>query len=189
LVKNITNDHLVYYLPGYGGSLSTGLGAGLMQRGLTITGRETRDEFRTLPFSTQVQTIVEDLQAQFWHPDAQVICNSFGAYLFLHAQSQMPPYVGRVLVLSPILGEFNNVETSTGFSPPQPTKLFELAQSGQFHPPASCEIHVGSDDWQSRPEAVREFGRLTGVPVHVVDRRGHDLGADYVGIVLDAWLS
>lgn len=32
----------VYYLPGAGGQLSTGLGQGLMDRGFDVTGRETR---------------------------------------------------------------------------------------------------------------------------------------------------
>lgn len=31
---------LVYYLPGHGGSLHTGLGEGLLSRGHEITGRE-----------------------------------------------------------------------------------------------------------------------------------------------------
>lgn len=178
----------MYYLPGNGGSLNSGLGAGLLSRGLHVTGRETRGDFRALPFSTQVQTIVEDLQNQFWHQEACVVCNSFGAYLFLHAQSLMPSFIGKVLLLAPIVGEFSNVETGTSFSPPQPTKLFELAKSGQFFPPTRCEIHVGSEDWQSMPDAVQEFGRLTGMPVHVAPGRGHDLGKDYVGPVLDTWL-
>jgi hypothetical protein len=35
-----------------------------------------------------------------------VVAVSFGAYLFLHAQTQLPAYPGQVLLLSPILGEF-----------------------------------------------------------------------------------
>lgn len=187
-MKPLNCPQTLYYLPGYGGSLNTGLGGGLLSRGLQVTGRETRGDFRALPFSTQVQTIAEDLQAQFWHADALVICNSFGAYLFLHAQSLMLPFIGKVLLLSPIVGEFRNEETRTGFSPPQPTKLFELAHASKFFTPSNCQIHVGSEDWQSRPDVVQEFGRLTGVPVHVVPGQGHDLGKDYVGPLLDAWM-
>jgi hypothetical protein len=187
-LKQLSSPQTLYYPPGYGGSLNTGLGAGLLSRIFHVTGRETFSDFRALPFSTQVQTIAEDLQSQFWHADARVICNSFGAYLFLHAQSLMQQFIGKVLLLSPIVGEFRNEETRTGFSPPQPTKLFELAHAGKFSTPSNCEIHVGSDDWQSRSDAVQEFGRLTGVPVHVVQGRGHDLGKDYVGPLLDTWL-
>ena len=97
---------LIYYLPGHGGRLSTGLGEGLMNRGFDLTGRGTRGEFRALPFMEQVALVANDLRTEFWHTQARVVANSFGAYLFLHAQTLMPPYIGRVLLLSPIVGEF-----------------------------------------------------------------------------------
>ncbi len=178
----------VYYLPGAGGQLGTGLGQGLMDRGFNITGRETRGEFRSLAFDEQVKIILDDLRSHFWHEQARVVCNSFGAYLFLHAQTQMPAYVGRVLLLSPIVGEFSSEDTGATFSPPRPRRLRELAETGQFHAPSHCEIHVGAEDWQSIPADVQVFGRLTGIPVTVVPQRGHDLGKDYVGGLLDQWL-
>lgn len=179
----------IYYLPGYGGQLGTGLGQGLMDRGFDVTGRETRGEFRNLPFEEQVQTVMQDLQAHFWHEQAQVVCNSFGSYLFLHAHAQLPAFVGRVLLLSPIVGEFTNEQARTSFSPPRSERLKKLAQTGHFNTPVSCEIHVGEDDWQSIPANVQAFGQMTGIPVTVVPKGGHDLGKDYVGPVLDRWLA
>jgi hypothetical protein len=103
-----TIDHnTVYYLPGYGGQLATGLGQGLRDRGLNVAGRETRHHFRILRFDEQVQTIRQDLKDHFWHERARVVCNSFGAYLFLHAQAQMDAFIGRVLLLSPIVFDDN----------------------------------------------------------------------------------
>lgn len=178
----------VYYLPGYGGQLATGLGQGLLSRGFEVAGRETRGEFRDLPFQDQIETIVSDLQAHFWHRDTRVVCNSFGAYLFLHAQAQMQPFIGRVLLLAPIVGEFTNDLTRTSFSPPRPTKLRELAMSGAFNTPRRCEIHVGQEDWQSIPANVQAFGQALGIPVTVVPGGGHDLGKEYVSPLLDKWL-
>lgn len=178
----------VYYLPGAGGQLATGLGQALLDRSFDVTGRETRGAFRSLPFEEQVQCVVEDLQTHFWREQAKVICNSFGAYLFLHAQAQMPAFVGRVLLLSPIVGEFSSEETRTTFSPPRPQRLRVLAEAGQFNAPAQCEIHVGEEDWQSIPANVEAFGRLTGIPVTVVPQGGHNLGKEYVGPLLDRWL-
>lgn len=178
----------VYYLPGHGGQLATGLGQGLMARGFNVTGRETRDDFRALPFDEQVQTIMDDLKGHFWQAQAQVVCNSFGSYLFLHAQAQMPSFPGRVLLLSPIVGEFTSDHTRTTFSPPRPSRLKELAEAGQFNTPACCEIHVGEEDWQSIPVNVQAFGQLTGIPVTVVPQGRHNLGKDYVGPLLDRWL-
>lgn len=185
---SIIDHRTVYYLPGHGGQLATGLGQGLMDRGFHVAGRETRGDFRSLPFDDQVQVVMQDLQDHFWHEQGRVICNSFGSYLFLHAQAQMPAFVGRVLLLSPIVGEFTNEQTRTSFSPPRPQRLKGLAETGQFNAPTHCEIHVGEQDWQSIPANVQAFGRLTGIPVTVVPKGGHDLGKAYVGPLLDRWL-
>jgi hypothetical protein len=75
----------LYLLPGYGGRLHTGLGQALLERGYDLAGRETAGDFRHLKFLDQIATVAEDLQTHFWRPDAQVIANSFGAYLFLNA--------------------------------------------------------------------------------------------------------
>ena len=185
---SIIDHRTVYYLPGHGGQLATGLGQGLIDRGFHVTGRETRGDFRSLSFEEQIQVVIQDLQDHFWHEQARVICNSFGSYLFLHAQAQMPAFVGRVLLLSPIVGEFTNEQTRTSFSPPRPQRLKDLAEAGQFNAPAHCEIHVGAEDWQSIPANVQAFGRLTGIPVNVVPKGGHDLGKAYVSPLLDRWL-
>lgn len=179
------NDAFVYYLPGHGGSLQTGLGEGLLSRGYEVTGRETLGGFLELPFGDQVDTVAEDLVTNFWREDAQVICVSFGAYLFLHAQAQLPPFPGKVLLLSPILGEFKDDSTNRGFIPPRAGKLMKLAREGKYPPLIFAEIHVGSEDWQSQPEVVTEFGQLTGIPVFVLEGLGHDLGKDYVGPLID----
>lgn len=179
---------LIYYLPGAGGQLATGLGQALRDRGFNVTGRETRGEFRSLGFEDQLQIIQEDLRSHFWHEQARVICNSYGSYLFLHAQSNMTPFPGRVLMLSPIVGEFASDETRTTFSPPRPKRLKALADAGQFPAPVVSEIHVGSEDWQSIPANVQAFGRLTGISVTLVPDGGHNLPKAYVGGLLDRWL-
>ena len=171
---------VIYYLPGHGGSLGKGLGEGLLSRGHEVTGRETLGAFFDMPFSDQVDTVANDLKEHFWREDAQVICVSFGAYLFLHAQAQLTPYPGKVLLLSPILGEFKDDATSRGFIPPRAGKLIRLAREGSYPAPLRCEIHVGSEDWQSQPEVVTEFGKLTRIKVTVAQGRGHDLGKEYV---------
>jgi hypothetical protein len=113
----ISTPQTINYLPGYGGQLVTGLGRALMDRGFDVTGRETRGDFSSLSFDEQIDTVMLDLQDHFWNPKAQVVCNSFGAYLFLHAQTQMAPFPGRVLLLSPIVGEFANQQSRTTFPP------------------------------------------------------------------------
>jgi hypothetical protein len=175
---------LIYYLTGQGGRLTEGLGAALANCGLEVQGRELYGDFRRLPFDEQVPLIVEDLSKSHWTQQSQVIANSFGAYLFLHAQSALPPYPGKVLLLSPILGEFGDENTGTYFVPPRANKLKMLAELGSFPTPINCEIHVGSEDWQSNPDAVSTFGRLVGIPVNVVPGNGHMLDKTYVQQVI-----
>jgi hypothetical protein len=176
----------VYYLPGWGGLLSTGLGQALLECGYNVTGRETVGDFKSLGFSGQVETVASDLCEHFWREDAHVICNSFGGYLFLHAQALIgEPYIGNVILLAPIVGEFvqDDEARPMNFIPPQAERLLELAQAHKFPLPLKCEIHVGSEDWQSHPNAVA-FGELVGMKVHVVEGAGHMLPHAYVSELL-----
>ena len=184
----ITGQRTAYYLPGHGGQVSTGLGEGLASRGWAAVGRETIGDFRRLPFEQQVDAVAQDLTDHFWREDAHVVAVSFGAYLFLHAQAQLPPYVGNVLLLSPIVGQFSSDEMGLGFIPPRAGKLKDLAASNQYPAPLNCHIHVGSEDWQSNPSNVTAFAKKVGLQVTVVPNAGHQLGKQYVGSLLDQWL-
>ena len=179
----------VYYLTGMGGRLEAGLGQGLLNRGIEIAGRELVGEFRKLDFQQQVDLVVSDIKSNFWRQDARVIANSFGAYLFLHAQAQMEPYIGQVLLLSPIVGEFSNVDTRMNFIPPRADKLLQLSRANSFPIPKQCEVHVGSEDWQSNPANVTTFGSMLGIDVTVVPNAGHMLPKEYVGDLLDKWFN
>ena len=179
----------VYYLTGQGGQLHKGLGEALLARGLDVVGRELVGDFKKAAFSDQVSTVAHDFQVHHWSEDSRVIANSYGAYLFLHAQAEMPAYIGRVLLLSPIVGEFSSDDTPMYFIPPRAKKLFELATAGQYPAPTQCQIHVGSEDWQSNPTNVTKLGQLLNIPVHVVPNNGHMLDKSYVGALLDDWLS
>jgi len=52
--------------PGWVGRLSKGLGKALIDRGFDVTGRETRDNFKALSFTDQVETVKEDLLNHFY---------------------------------------------------------------------------------------------------------------------------
>jgi hypothetical protein len=167
------------------------LGQALLDRGFDVTGRETVGEFKTQGFQRQVEIVASDLKEYFWREDAKVIANSFGAYLFLHAQVLIgEPYIGRVVLLSPIVGEFANDDQvrPMNFIPPYAEKLLELANAGKFLVPLNCEIHVGSEDWQSCPN-VTAFAEMVGLKLNVVPRAGHMLPKEYVAKLLDQWVS
>ena len=181
-------NNTIYYLPGRGGEITTGLGQGLLDRAFSVTGRETRSAFLKLTFQQQLDAICRDLQGEFWHEGAKLVAVSYGCYLFLHAQLCMPAFPGRVLLLSPVLGSAFSDTAGIGFFPPRAGQLGQAASYGEFPHLVQAEIHVGSEDWQSNPDAVCAFGERASVPVAVVEGKGHMLGVDYVGPLLDRWI-
>ena len=178
----------VYYLPGRNGEISKGLGQGLLDRGFSVVGRETRGAFLKLSFQQQIEAIQSDLKNDFWHEDAKLVAVSYGCYLFLHAQLKMAAFPGRVLLLSPVLGGAFASKVRVGFFPPRANTLSEAVDADEFPQLQKAEIHVGSEDWQSNPEAVHAFGKAISIPVSIVEGKSHMLGVDYVGPVLDRWL-
>jgi hypothetical protein len=181
-------DKTIYLLPGRGGRLNQGLGEELLERDFDVFGRELHGEFQKLTFGKQIELVANDLKSRFWRKDARVIANSFGAYLFLHAQTLLPPYIGRVLLLSPIVGEASNEETMMFFVPPRANHLQELVRIGAYPTPERCEIHVGEDDWQSNPRNVSALATSLNIKVSVLPKTGHRLGQAYVSSLLDTWL-
>ena len=174
----------IYYLPGNGGRLNAGLGAELQRRGASLEGREQVGAFRDLTFEEKISLIAEDLKTNHWHQDALVIANSMGAYLFLHAQSMLPAFVGKVVLLSPIIGEAFDPATNRNYVPPRAGKLQRLVEQGEFNAPSNCEVHVGEDDWQANPAEVLKLASRVGFEVNIVPGSGHQLDRVYVGEVL-----
>ena len=178
----------IYYLPGMGGRLDAGLGEELLRRGFSVSGRETVGAFKKMRFGDQVDTIKQDLIERFWRPEARVIANSFGGYLFLHAQLGLEPFPGRVLLLSPVIGSAADDEKGMRFYPPRADVLREVAGQGGFPMLGRIEVHVGEEDWQAGPQSLVEFCDAVGIEAHLAPGRGHMLGPDYVGPLLDGWL-
>ena len=152
-----TSPSEIYYLPGMGGRLDAGLGEDLLRRGFALSGRETIGAFKKLRFGEQVDAVKQDLVERFWKPEARVIANSFGGYLFLHAQLGLRSFPGRVLLLSPVIGSTAQSETGMRFYPPRADVLKQTAQAGGFPKPHNIEVHVGEKDWQAGPQALVEF--------------------------------
>ncbi len=178
----------IYYLPGFGGRLSIGLGGGLQRRGYGVRGRELIGDFRNFSFQAQIDAISTDLKQAFWTPSSMVVANSFGVYLFLHAQSQLEPYVGRALLLSPIIGDFQSEELRRSFSPPRATKLMSDVRSKRFPCPLNIEIHAGGEDWQCPGESLKEISSALDASLYIVPTQGHKLDKRDVCTVLDRWL-
>ena len=179
--------HKVYYLTGMRGKLHVGLGEAIQSRGFEVLGRELAGDFGRAGFRNQVELIIHDLRSH-WFESIPIIANSFGAYLLLHALTELAPYPGKILILSPILGTIENEEKQMFLRPPQSTRIFEIAEKGMFPTPKELSIHVGENDWQSDPKKCLSLSELIGGQVMVVPEAGHSLPQAYVSGLLDAWL-
>jgi hypothetical protein len=178
----------IYYLTGRGGQLNTGLGEGLLDRGVSLAGREMSGDFMKLAFQAQLDLISRDLQDSFWHEKAKVIAVSYGAYLLLHVLADLARFPGHILLLSPVLGGFTDAKTMRDFSPPRSKRLMELSGNSDFPNPVKMEVHVGDQDWQSPSQMVIDFCNTVECEHTLVKGKGHELGKGYVGSVLDKWL-
>lgn len=177
----------IYYLTGRGGELNKGVGSTLLDMGYKLRGREMLGSFDLLAIQDQIDLITQDLQDGFWLKDSKVIAVSYGAYLLLHALVEREPYVGSVLLLSPVLGGVTDGDSMRYFSPPRSDKLMRLVEEGAYPKPNAIEIHVGDNDWQSPFQRAMQFAEAVGGNCNVVPDTGHQLGKDYVVPVLDRW--
>ena len=183
----------IYYVPGRGGRLNTGLGLELSARGYDLIGREIagpgpRDQsnpFASLSFQQQVDVIQHDLKTHAWAPEALVIGNSFGAYLIAHSILQLGNFPGKCLFLSPVLGTVK--ATGMLFKPPKSGVLKDAIETRSF-PSIILDIVVGSRDEHFLPEVAAKLDQLTKGNIKIIVDQGHRLSHSIVKAKLDKWL-
>lgn len=171
----------IYFLPGRGSSFNGRLGTELKARGWKLVGRVLEGEFLKLTFPEQIELISEDLQ----NCDSKVtplIAHSFGGYLALHAILANRGYIGRVLLISPIVSAI--VGNGRMFRPPQSKKIVHSLDAGTF-PKLDIRIVVGDLDWQSPIEICKQITESSGGSIHIAQGKGHQLGAEVVKHELD----
>lgn len=181
-------ERVIYLLPGRGRKLSEGLGAELCRRGYTLKGHSLESDFGRYSFDEQLAVIQSDLQNEFWHSSSKIIAVSFGAYLFLQAQADMAPYIGQVLLLSPIIGEVINLELGRYFIPPRAEKIKLMSRDGNYPIPKQIEVHIGEEDWQCPLKDMQKIANQWDISLSIVASQSHRLEESYVGNVLDRWL-
>jgi pimeloyl-ACP methyl ester carboxylesterase len=165
----------IYYLPGRGGRLIGGLGSFLSGFG-TVVGRELAGDFAKLSFGEQVELLRADLSGQ----DYFVVANSYGCYLLLNALFELPGYAGKILLLSPVLGDAENPETGMVYCPPRAQRFVESLRSGRLRLGAAMQVLVGSEDWQCNREGLGLLKGLDAVDVKEVEGEGHRIPASVV---------
>lgn len=186
-------EQSIYYLPGRGAYINSGLGLELSRRGFDILGREIAGRgprnpenlFASLPFSNQIDVIKHDLEKYAWLTEAIVIGNSFGAYLLAHSFLQLKEFPGRVLLISPVLGAV--YASGMLFRPPQSNSLSKGIAERVF-PDINLDILVGSDDEHFLPDVAKQLNEVVNGDLTIADNQGHRLEHATVSQYLDHWL-
>jgi alpha-beta hydrolase superfamily lysophospholipase len=180
----------IYFIPGRGENLDAGLGRLIASMGYAVHGRGIVSEFARLRFAEQLALIRSDLQPAFWRAEAVLIGHSYGAYLLLQTLSEMDPFPGEILLVSPVLGAAVARNGFFGSRPPRAEKLVKLAESSAFPAPRYLEIHTGADDNGCDPRLAAHFASLVGnTKLSIVADAGHQLGEEYLRDILRRFLS
>jgi hypothetical protein len=159
----------IYYLPGRGGSIASGLGEWLSANTASVAGRSLETDLKGLDFNEQVDLIERDMLRG---PTA-VVASSYGAYLFMHALSRVTEFRGHIYLISPILGPA--IGEGHYFRPPQSKYLETLIEQNKFPRKLFIASLVGSKDWQSQPERVCNTMDALNGTARVIEGAGHRL--------------
>lgn len=175
---------LVYLIPGRDETLKDDLGGILSRMGFRFQERELTADFLDLWFREQLAPIRMDLEAGFWKREAVLVGKSMGGYLLLHALADMPPFPGKVLLFSPVLGAAM-AQTERGLyvvRPPRADRLRQLAGCGKYPAPRYTEIHTGTEDHGCAPSLAEEIAGKLGnnCRLFLVKGAGHNLDLEYM---------
>ncbi len=183
----------IYYMPGRGGRLSSGLGLELNRRGWDLMGREIggsgprdpNNPFTQLSFQQQVDVVQHDLSTHNWTEDALVIGSSFGAYLLAHSLVRLGHFPGRCLFISPILGSVQG--RGMLFKPPQ-AGVLNTAITNRSFCTVAIDILVGSNDEQSPVALCEKLCSACNGRLVIAEHEDHRLEHSTVKKQLDQWL-
>ena len=133
-------------------------------------------EFLQQDIQGQIDTVREFVQQD----TANVVANSYGAYLLLLALIDQPPLNIRVLLLSPVLGRAISEERMLFSRPPRENTLHKAIAEQRLGMPDHLEIVTGQEDEICDPVLAWRVSEQLGIKVSILSNEGHMLSADKV---------
>ena len=138
------------------------------------------DDYDVLPIDAgflqqDIQGQIDTIRATIQLDTANVVANSYGAYLLLLALIDRPPLNIRVLLLSPVLGRAISEERMLLSRPPREATLHKAIAEQRLGMPNHLEIVTGEEDEICDPVLARQMGEQMGIPVSILPNQGHML--------------
>ena len=155
---------------------------GNTQRRLRCT--PDRPRFLAQDIQAQVDTVRAFTQLE----DANLIANSYGAYLLLLTLIDQPPLNIRVLLLSPVLGRAISEERMLFSRPPREKTLHQAIAEQRLGVPNHMEIVTGAEDEICDAALARRVGEQLGISLSILPNEGHMLEPSSVERALQRFL-
>jgi pimeloyl-ACP methyl ester carboxylesterase len=176
---------LLRYITGRGGSGVGGLNAHL---------KTLDDDYDVLPIDADflqrdIQGQIDTVREFILLDKADVVANSYGAYLLLLALIDQPPSNIRVLLLSPVLGRAISEERMLFSRPPREKTLRKAIAEQRLGMPDHLEILTGAKDEICDPALAQQVGEQLGISVSILHDEGHMLEPSSVERALSRFLS
>lgn len=162
---------MLRYITGRGGSGTGGLSAYLKTLDDDYDVLAIDADFLRQDIQGQIDTVREFIRLDA----ANVVANSYGAYLLLLALIDQPPSNIRVLLLSPVLGRAISEERMLFSRPPREKTLHKAIAELRLGMPDHLEIVTGADDEICDPLLARQVSEKMDIPVSILANEGHML--------------
>ena len=175
---------MLRYITGRGGSGVGGLSAHLKTLDDDYDVLAIDADFLQQDIQTQVNTVRKFIQLD----TANVVANSYGAYLLLLALIDQPPLNIRALLLSPVLGRAISEERMLLSRPPREKTLHKAIAEQRLGMPNHMEIVTGQQDEICDPELASQLGKQLKIEVMILPSEGHMLSAEKVSSSLRRFL-
>ena len=162
---------MLRYITGRGGSGVGGLSAYLETLDDDYDVLPIEADFLQRDIQGQIDTVREFIQRD----TANVVANSYGAYLLLLALIDQPRSNIRVLPLSPVLGRAISEERMLFSRPPREKTLHQAIIEQRLGMPDHLEIVTGQEDEICDPALARQVGEQLGISISILPNEGHML--------------
>ena len=177
-------SNVLRYITGRGGSGTGGLSAYL---------KTLDDNYAVLPIDAgflqhDIQGQIDTVRKFIQLDTANVVANSYGAYLLLLALIDQPPSNIIVLLLSPVLGRAISEERMLFSRPPRAKSLHKAIAEQRLGVLDHLEIVTGQEDEICDPTLASRIGKKLDIEVSILHGEGHMLSADKVSNALREFL-
>ena len=172
----------VIYISGRGGDASRGLGGYIRDNVERYVGVSLSTDFLKADFTNQVDAIQRLINE---YSDHDIVANSYGAYLLLHALVDNIPTERNIKLMSPVLGK--GISKSMMFSsrPPSVKRLMDSVKEKRLSLSESTFIYIGEQDSGYCPELTQIYADYIGEDhVFILQGEGHSLSKDTVRAIL-----